>query len=471
MLLDIDKIKIGTRVRVELGDTFPALKTSISKRGQLHPLILKKDTLKLVAGFRRYTAMKELGFKQVNVTLREKMSEEEELLVELEENIYEPLTWAETAVLHKRIHLLKEKMVGKATKGHVSEGQTLQKTADELGINIATLSRNIALAETLEIVPALSKLKSRNQALKALDRIQEIELLAELAKREGEQTFKLSPYLIFNEDAVTGIKKRIKDETISLAVCDTPWGIDIDLIGRRTSGGQQAEYDDSWENAIDFLQRLLPEIYRVLQEDGHMYYFFGITDYEFHYRLLSEGIIPNPLYKGPSVKDGEIFYEEPEFIQVLEHPFYIESVPCEWIKEGGSFTDWDYRMMPRKESFFFCSKGVKKRFNEVQSNVFEYNRTLPVDRIHPQEKPIDLIKRFIAISTQPNEIVLDPCAGSFATAVAATLTNRKSISFEINENYFSKGVGRLSGIVTEEGEEEEDEIGGMEENGNQENSD
>lgn len=465
MLLDINKIKIGIRVRVELGDTFEELKNSINKRGQFHPLILRED-FKLVAGFRRYTAMKELEFKEVEVKIREDMTEEDELLVELEENIQEPLTWKEKAILRKQIHQLREKMVGKATHGHTTEGQTLQKTADELHINIATLSRDIALADAMELIPGIGNLRSRKQALKALDRFRELDLLAELAKRKSSQTFKTSPYLVFEEDAVTGINERIDDETIALVVCDPPWGIDIDLIGRRTTGGDQAEYDDSWKSAVSLITDLLPQIHRVMQEDGHMYYFFGITDYEFHYRLLSEGVVPNPYYPGDIIIEGKVVAKQEPYVQILEKPFFVEPVPCTWVKEGGSFTDWDHRMMPRYESFFFCSKGVKKRFNEVQSNVFEHNRTLPVDRIHPQEKSIELIKRFITISTQPNEIILDPCAGSFVTAVAATLSNRKSISFENNKNYFDMGINRLSGIITEmektevelENEENEDEF-------------
>ena len=448
MLLDIEKIRIEERARIALGDSFEDLKNSLAKRGQLHALSVRKEDFKLIAGFRRYTAMRELGFKEVKVELYENLTPEEEWLIELEENIHEPLLWHEKAKLHEQIHGLKTKLHGESIPGHSTDGQYLQHTADDLGVNIATLSLNLKLAKAMEDFPELKNLHSRNQAIKAMNRIHEVLLLQELAKRHGAQSFTDTPYLIFNKDCVEGIKEHLEDETVAMVMCDPPWGIDIDIIGTRKSG-EKADYDDSWVTFIDLIQKLMPEIHRVMQEDGHMYYFFGITDYEFHYRLLSEGKIPNPKYSGPSIVDNKIVYLEPEFITVLEKPFFVEAVPCVWIKEGGGFTDWDHRPMPRYESLFFCSKGIKKQFNEVTSNVFEHNRTLPTDRVHPQEKPLDLLKKFISLSTQPNEIVLDPCAGSFVTAVAATMLNRKSISFELNKMYFAKGVERVSGMVAD----------------------
>ena len=55
--------------------------------------------------------------------------------------------------------------------------------------------------------------------------------------------------------------------------------------------------------------------------------------------------------------------------------------------------------------------------------------------VHPAEKPVDLIKRFIRVSSQENDIILDPFLGSGTVAVAAKDLNRRYIGYEINEDY------------------------------------
>ena len=138
--------------------------------------------------------------------------------------------------------------------------------------------------------------------------------------------------------------------------------------------------------------------------------------------------------------------------------FHVEIVPLIWVKEGGGFTDFDHKFMPRYETILFCSKGEKKKLNEVSSNIFEYNRPLNTERIHTQEKPIGLIRQFIKLSSQPNEIVFDPCAGSFVTAMASTFLGRRSVSIEENKTAYLKGAQRLTGMqVSEEPEEEGEE--------------
>ena len=62
--MDINDITIGKRHRVNLGD-IEALKRSISELGLLQPIVVKKGTNELVAGFRRLRALGELGINQL----------------------------------------------------------------------------------------------------------------------------------------------------------------------------------------------------------------------------------------------------------------------------------------------------------------------------------------------------------------------------------------------------------------------
>lgn len=68
---------------------------------------------------------------------------------------------------------------------------------------------------------------------------------------------------------------------------------------------------------------------------------------------------------------------------------------------------------------------------------------------HPTIKPLDLVKRHILLSTNENDIVLDPFIGSGTTAVACKETGRQYIGFEIDKHYHEIAVDRLKGITQE----------------------
>ena len=64
---------------------------------------------------------------------------------------------------------------------------------------------------------------------------------------------------------------------------------------------------------------------------------------------------------------------------------------------------------------------------------------------HPTIKPLELVKRHILHSTQPNDVVLDCFMGSGTTGVACVETNRNFIGIEIDPHYFQIAENRLKG--------------------------
>lgn len=61
-----------------------------------------------------------------------------------------------------------------------------------------------------------------------------------------------------------------------------------------------------------------------------------------------------------------------------------------------------------------------------------------VTKLHPTQKPVKLLKKLIEIFTDEGEIVIDPCAGSGSTLVAAIETNRKAYGFEIKKDFYKE---------------------------------
>ena len=64
-------------------------------------------------------------------------------------------------------------------------------------------------------------------------------------------------------------------------------------------------------------------------------------------------------------------------------------------------------------------------------------------RVHPTEKPLDILAQMIESSTIIGETVLDPFMGSGSTIVAAVLERRKAIGIEIDPKHFYTACRRV----------------------------
>ena len=69
-------------------------------------------------------------------------------------------------------------------------------------------------------------------------------------------------------------------------------------------------------------------------------------------------------------------------------------------------------------------------------NCFEWEKDTQTTKVHPTQKPVQLLEQLIEIFTGKEEVVIDPCAGSGTTLLAAARCNRKSFGFEIKKNFY-----------------------------------
>ena len=67
-------------------------------------------------------------------------------------------------------------------------------------------------------------------------------------------------------------------------------------------------------------------------------------------------------------------------------------------------------------------------------------------KVHPTQKPVDLLEYLIKTYTNEGELVLDFTMGSGSTGVACLNTNREFIGIELDEKYFNIAIKRLKDI-------------------------
>lgn len=72
--------------------------------------------------------------------------------------------------------------------------------------------------------------------------------------------------------------------------------------------------------------------------------------------------------------------------------------------------------------------------DRLPNNVLYFNRDK--EKLHPTQKPLNLIRYLIRTYTDENDLVLDSCMGSGTTAIACFAEKRNFIGYEINDDYF-----------------------------------
>jgi site-specific DNA-methyltransferase (adenine-specific) len=142
-----------------------------------------------------------------------------------------------------------------------------------------------------------------------------------------------------------------------------------------------------------------------------------------------------------------------EMISVLKSLDYKFINLITW-KKTNPMPNITKRMLTHSTEFvawFSKGKGWTFNYDEMKKynngkqlrDVWEFSLCQGKERIknkegktaHPTQKPLELFKRLIEMSTKPGEIVLDPFMGSGTTAEASKLLKRNWVGVDNNPNY------------------------------------
>ena len=86
------------------------------------------------------------------------------------------------------------------------------------------------------------------------------------------------------------------------------------------------------------------------------------------------------------------------------------------------------------------------RYTNYPKQTLHYSRETK-NRLHPTQKPVDLLEYLIKTYTNEGDTVLDNCMGSGSTGVACANTNREFIGIELNEEYYKIAEQRINNAV------------------------
>lgn len=110
---------------------------------------------------------------------------------------------------------------------------------------------------------------------------------------------------------------------------------------------------------------------------------------------------------------------------------------------GASRVDYDFNFRTETENYgkYAGKEGAQLPAMRVPSSWQKFNTEVG---LHPTQKPVPLFEYLIKTYTNEGDLVLDCCAGSGTTAIAAINLGRRYICFEKDEGYFDVMKNRIA---------------------------
>lgn len=236
---------------------------------------------------------------------------------------------------------------------------------------------------------------------------------------------------IYNEDCLIGMKE-IPDKSIDCIICDLPYNMT----------------KLSWDILIPF-DKLWEQYNRIIKPTGNIVLFSsGMFTYKliesniknFRYKLIWKKNVPTGM--GSAKYRPMKYYEEICVFGSAKATY--NPIMKERVGVGKGCYNYEHYCGDSNHLQF---NKQKKRYDPdwVQpSDVLEFN-VVPNrnGKLHPTQKPVELVEYLIKTYSNEVDIVLDNCMGSGTTAIAAINTNRNFIGFELDKNYFDIANERI----------------------------
>lgn len=123
---------------------------------------------------------------------------------------------------------------------------------------------------------------------------------------------------------------------------------------------------------------------------------------------------------------------------------FMKSYPLFFVKNySAQVLKANMRIVGATEFAVVLYRDKLPKFNgggKMVFNWFEWKRdnSKEYPKIHPTQKPVNLLRRLIEVFTDPGDVVIDPCCGSGATLRAARECGRNSYGFEIYKEFYTR---------------------------------
>jgi site-specific DNA-methyltransferase (adenine-specific) len=135
------------------------------------------------------------------------------------------------------------------------------------------------------------------------------------------------------------------------------------------------------------------------------------------------------------------FEQQFKYIELGKRYGFMHYIPLVFRKDySAQVLKANMRVVGNCEYGLVLYRDKLPKFNNGGGMVFncmDFPRDLGMKKIHTTQKPIPLLRKLIEIFTDPDDVVIDPCAGSGSTLIAAAGLGRKAYGLEISKRFYS----------------------------------
>jgi len=259
---------------------------------------------------------------------------------------------------------------------------------------------------------------------------------------------------IININCLEGMKLLPKN-SVDLIIADPPynlskggkwkWDNSVVLEGM---GGNWNKVMEDWDDMslsdyFQFTRQWLSDAQRILKPTGSMWIFgtyhnIGIINVSC--QLIDVEII-----------NEVVWYKRNAFPNLSGRRLTASHETILWCNKGGKkreyYFDYDYSKSGIFESDLLKVDG--KQMRTVWDIPNNKEKSELVHGKHPTQKPLKILKRMVQLASKEGDVVLTPFAGSGSECVAAKMTGRNYIGFEVNDEYCQLAEARLSAVRRE----------------------
>jgi ParB/RepB/Spo0J family partition protein len=399
--LDAIIVDRPNRQRKELTQ-IPELALSIRQVGQLQPVIINRDNV-LVAGERRLTAIKSLGWTHIDVKYTDELDPIQLHLIELEENIKRvDLDWKDQCLAVETYHKL---------RADLDPAWNNVATAEALGVSESDVSAKRLVAAEIT--------RGNTMVLEAPKFSVAKGITQRAAERKRDSVVEAAVATLFNETKPARTapltnadfhdwQKTYTGQKFNFIHCDFPYGVNADKHNQGKAaafGGYEDTADVYWE----LVGTLRNAMENVVAPSAHLMFWFSMD-----------------------------YYAE-TILQLEEMGWSVNHFPIIWHKSDNAGILPDPTRGPRRvyETCLIASRGDRKIVRAV-SNVVSHPTT---KEIHMSEKPVGMLNKFMEMFVDENTVFLDPTCGSGNAVVAAERRGAsKVLGLEKNPEFYGLAV-------------------------------
>jgi adenine-specific DNA-methyltransferase len=251
-------------------------------------------------------------------------------------------------------------------------------------------------------------------------------------------TFESEDHKVIWGDATATLTSQIPDGTVDLIFADPPYN-----IGKNFNG-----HKDKWPSEDAYLEWCYGWIDLCIQK---------LKPHGSFYLMASTQCMPYlDLYvrQRMTIMSRLVWFYDSSGVQARKYfgSMYEPILFC--VKDESNYT------FNAKEILIEAKTGAKRKLidyrkavptpyntQKVPGNVWALPRVryrMDEYEEHPTQKPLALLQRIIAASSNPGDLVMDPFSGTFTTSCMAQQLGRKSVGVELQEPYVKIGLRRLN---------------------------